>query len=183
MQGQQRQTQQKRRRFPWIRAIATLLVSLLLSTAAILLLLSIEHVIADYWLVVIPIIFTVIGQLIALGQWLFPISNEAKNETPAQQLVFTRLDLTPEALQKLDEIKIIGGAPTQAQIIRETLPPYVSGLNSTNPSIFLNSFSQALQYQDVQNVELHIDIQHFVATCDDSVVNAIMIEALPHLLG
>jgi len=81
-----------------------------------------------------------------------------------------QLDLSPEALQKRDEIKIISGAPTQAQIIRETIPPYVSGINSTNPSIFLNNFSQALQYQDVQNVELHTYIQLFVATCDDSVM-------------
>ena len=81
-----------------------------------------------------------------------------------------QLDLTSEALQQRDESKIIIGVPTRTQIIQETIPPYVSGLHSTNPSIFLNSFSQALEYQDVQNVELHTHIQHFVATCDDTVI-------------
>lgn len=81
-----------------------------------------------------------------------------------------QLELTSEALQKRDEMKLISGAPTQAHMLRETIPPYVSGLHSTNPSIFLNNFSQALQYQDVQNVELHTHIRHFVATCDDIVI-------------
>ena len=49
-------------------------------------------------------------------------------------------------------------------------PPYVSGLNSTNFSLFLNSFSQALEYQDVQNVELSTDIQHFTEWCAESVI-------------
>src|SRR5260370_6303203 len=80
MEGQQKQTRKKRRRFPWKRAIAALVVSLLLSTAAILLILSTlstEHLSADYRLVVIPILFTVIGQLIPLYQWPFPISLQA----------------------------------------------------------------------------------------------------------
>ena len=85
MEGQQKQTQKKRRRFPWKRAIAALVVSLLLAAAAMLLIvstLSTEHVSADYRLVAIPIIFTVIGQLIPLYQWLFPISPEAPSNPP-----------------------------------------------------------------------------------------------------
>lgn len=61
-------------------------------------------------------------------------------------------------------------APRSALTQPQAIPPYASGLNSTNSPIFLNSFSQALQYQDVQNVELHTDTQHFVATCDNSVI-------------
>ncbi len=82
MEGQQKQTKKKRRPFPWIRAIAALVTSLLLSALAILLILSTVHVIAAYWLVVIPIIFTVFGQLLPLWQWLFPVSAEAKDDQP-----------------------------------------------------------------------------------------------------
>jgi TIR domain len=81
-----------------------------------------------------------------------------------------QLDLTPEALQQLDKSKMTSGTSTRVQILRETIPPYISGLHSTKPSLFLNSFSQALDYQDVQNVELHTHIQHFVATCDENVI-------------
>ncbi len=83
MEGQHKQIQKKRRRFPWIRAIVALVVSLLLSFAVILLILSTAHISAEYWLVVIPIIFTMIGQLIPLYSWLFPISAEAKEESPS----------------------------------------------------------------------------------------------------
>ncbi len=74
MEGQQTQ---RKRRFLWKRAIVALLVSLLICAGAILLILSNEHVIAAYWLVVIPVIFTVIALLIPLYQWLFPL------ETPS----------------------------------------------------------------------------------------------------
>lgn len=82
MEGQQKQTQKKRRRFPWMRAIVALVAFLLLSAAAILFILSAGHVITGDWSVVMPIIFTVIGLLIPLGQWLFPISSEAPSNPP-----------------------------------------------------------------------------------------------------
>ncbi len=83
MQGQQRQTQQKRRRFPWIRTITALLITFLLSATAIVLILSIGHVFPGYWLVVIPVFFIVTGQLISLAQWMFPFSTGTKADTPS----------------------------------------------------------------------------------------------------
>ncbi len=82
---------------------------------------------------------------------------------------FAKLEKLYGASNKLVE-EVRQEEPLLTLQLRETIPPYVSGLHSTNPSIFLNSFSQALEYQDVQNVELHTHIQHFVATCDDTVI-------------
>ena len=45
------------------------------------------------------------------------------------------------------------------------VPPYIGGLSSTNFSIFLNAFSDALTVQDTQNIEQNTDIQKFVLDC------------------
>jgi hypothetical protein len=86
--------------------------------------------------------------------------------------VWFGLDHTPMITQRVST-----SVPTKTPLIVPTPtpdttnnPPYVSGLSSTNSSLFLNSFSQALQYQDVQNVELNTDIQHFTESCDNNVI-------------
>src|SRR6266699_5019218 len=82
MDGQRRQLQKKRRYFPWIRALVTLLISLVVAAATLLAILSTGHVVAGYWLAIIPLIFSAAGLLIPLGQWLFPIITETKDHSP-----------------------------------------------------------------------------------------------------
>ncbi len=108
MEGQQR-SHQRERPFPWLRAFIALLVSLLVSAAAILLILSTEHVIAAYWLVIIPIALAALGQLIPLYQYLFPISTDTKPDLPLSPPtpVEVKVTLTPPIIEpsRNDQIK------------------------------------------------------------------------------
>ena len=92
MEEQQKQTQ-KKRRFPWVRAGITLLISSLIAAATLLIILSTGRVIAGYWYVVIPVLFSAIGLLIPLYQWLFPISNEVP--TPVE----VKVSLAPSSAE------------------------------------------------------------------------------------
>lgn len=61
--------------------------------------------------------------------------------------------------------------PSLIQTLSPTSPPlYAAGLKSTNPSIFLNSFSQALGYQNVPLIEGSTDTRHFLVSCNPSVM-------------
>src|SRR5438270_13142976 len=90
----QQPIQKKEKHFPWQRAIIALFISLLISAAAILLILSTEHVIAGYWLVIIPVALAAFGQLIPLYQYLLPISTETQSDHPPIEVKVT---LTPPA--------------------------------------------------------------------------------------
>ncbi len=78
MKRQQRNSQKKRRHFPWTRAIVALFISLLIAAATILAILTSGHAVAGYWLAIIPIIFSAAGLLIPLYQYLLPIPPDDK---------------------------------------------------------------------------------------------------------
>lgn len=82
MHVQQHQRQEKRKRFPWIRTLVMLIAALLIAAATILALLSTGQRVPAYWLAIIPILFSAVGVLIPLGQWLFPISTEPQAGPP-----------------------------------------------------------------------------------------------------
>ncbi len=66
--------QQKRRKLPWGRALIIAIVLVVVLACSILTMLET----AGQWLVMLPsIIFAVIGVVLALFQWLFPISTDA----------------------------------------------------------------------------------------------------------
>lgn len=101
MEAQQQPLPRQAKRFPWLRAIIALLVSLLVSAATILLILSTEHVIAPVWLVIIPLVLATLGQLIPLYQYLLPISTDTKSDlTPSPPTpVEVKVTLTPPAAE------------------------------------------------------------------------------------
>lgn len=80
------------RRIPWARLLIAIASSLLCAMGALLLILSTGHVIANYWYYILPTVFTVIGLIIPLLQWLFPISTEpmkVSTTSPSQLLSHT----------------------------------------------------------------------------------------------
>jgi hypothetical protein len=147
----------------WKRLVIGLAVLFVFIIFTVVWVLSIGHIVSGDWSTILPLVFIFLGISVALLTLLFPFSPVDTRELsplPTSQSVQISSPVVPFLSQPLDK----------PATVPQSIPPYVSGLNSTNPSIFLNSFSQALQYQDVQNVELHTDIQHFVATCDDSII-------------
>ena len=73
------------REFPWRWALVAFVISATLSVA-ILLILSAAKIIPDYWFVVIPVLFTIIGQLVPLLQWILPSSAQV-GAIPAPQVL------------------------------------------------------------------------------------------------
>src|SRR5947209_5233498 len=83
-QRQQFREPQGRKHFPWMRLIIILIAILLFAAGAIIWILNIGHVIQGAWSFILPVIFTVLGVLFALFQWLFPINSS----TPTPHIAF-----------------------------------------------------------------------------------------------
>jgi hypothetical protein len=82
LQVQQPSSQQGRKRLPWTRLSIAIIISLLCSAGAIGWILSSGRIIPDYWLYILPVLFTLLSVLIALFQWLFPfVSGEPEPST------------------------------------------------------------------------------------------------------
>jgi hypothetical protein len=82
-----------------------LLVSLLIAAATLHTVLNTGHVIAGYWYVVVPILFSAIALLIPLGQWLFPIP--AETATPVEVNVSLTPPLAEPAAQNVQTKQLI----------------------------------------------------------------------------
>lgn len=63
-------------KMPWIRLIIILVALFLFITGGLLWILGEEHIIQGDWSSILPIIFTILGLILALCQWVFPFSSE-----------------------------------------------------------------------------------------------------------